>query len=137
MQRPKDIVAAIRASVPAAENFEFEVVEITEAGVRIRLPVSPAMLRLGDTVSGPTLMMLVDTAIYAALIAHVEHGRYGVTSHLNIEFLRRPDAAPLLAEACLLRVGRRQVTASVAIHSEGAEALVAYATGGYALFKPS
>lgn len=132
---PADIERMIADNVDLAEGFRFEVLDLAD-GARVKLHYNDRMLRLGGTISGPVLMMLVDTAMYAAVIAHAEHGQYGVTSHLNIEFLRRPPPAALIAEARLLRVGRRQVTGTVVIHSEGESRPVLHATGGYAVFPP-
>lgn len=132
---PADIERMIADNVDLAVGFRFEVLDLA-GGATVKLHYSERMLRLGGTISGPVLMMLVDTAMYAAVIAHAEHGQYGVTSHLNIEFLRRPPPADLIAEATLLRIGRRQVTATVAIRSEGDARPLLHATGGYALFPP-
>lgn len=131
-----DVQAAIMRNVGAALGFEFEVLALPEDGAEVRIPFRENMVRLGGTVSGPILMAAVDTALYAAVVAHVEDGQYGVTSHLSIEFLNRPPPAPLRARCRILRRGRRQVTCTVAIESEGDGRLVAHATGAYALFGP-
>lgn len=127
---------AIERNVASALDFEFRLTALTEDGAEVRVPFRENMIRLGDTVSGPVLMTLVDIALYAAVVGHVEHGEYGVTSHLSIEFLNRPPRAPLRARCRILRQGRRQMTCTVAIESEGDGRLVAYATGAYALFGP-
>lgn len=129
-----EITETIRANVGMAADYDFEVVELPEAGAAVRMPVTDKMLRLGGTVAGPVLMALVDTAMYAAIIGHTDNGQFGVTSHLNIDFLRRPDGGDLLARADILRLGRRQATCAVAIEGGEERRLLAYATGGYALF---
>lgn len=130
-----DLAETIRANVGMASDFDFEVVELPDAGAVVRLPFDDGMLRLGGTVSGPVLMTLVDTAMYAAVIGHTANGQFGVTSHLNIEFLRRPEPETLRARANILRMGRRQVSCAVAIEDEREQRLLAYATGAYALFQ--
>lgn len=129
-----EVAGAIRDNAGVAGDFDVEVLSLADAGAEVRLPVDERMLRLGGTVSGPVLMTLVDTAMYAAVLGHVERGAYGVTSHLSIEFLRRPPPEALRARADILRRGRRQVTATVAITSEAESRLVVHATGAYALF---
>lgn len=124
----------IRSNVGMAMDFDFEIAELRDHGAVVRLPVAEKMLRLGGTVSGPVLMTLVDTAMYAAIIGHAENGQFGVTSHLNIEFLRRPGPGNLLARAEILRMGRRQVSCAVSIENEDDGRLLAHATGAYALF---
>lgn len=131
-----DVEAAISRNVASALGFEFEVTALPEEGAEVRMPFRDNMTRLGGTVSGPVLMTLVDIALYAAVVGHVEHGEYGVTGHLSIDFLNRPPQAPLRARCRILRRGRRQVTCTVAIESEGDGRLVAHATGAYALFGP-
>lgn len=129
------IADTIRTNVGVAADFDFEVVGLPDAGAEIRLPFADKMQRLGGTVSGPVLMTLVDTAMYAAVIGHVVNGEFGVTSHLNIEFLRRPGPETLRARAEILRQGRRQVACAVAVEDEAERRLLAYATGVYALFQ--
>jgi acyl-coenzyme A thioesterase PaaI-like protein len=56
-----------------------------------------------------------------------------VTSNLNINFLLRPDVADTIAEAGIVRLGRRLAYADVALLTAGKPDLVAHATGTYAL----
>jgi len=87
-------------------------------------------------VSGPTLMMVADTAVYLALLARDRDNVAAVTSDLHMRFLRRPaQDADLLADARLLRVGRTLATATVDLLSDGPDGpvLVAHATVAYGL----
>lgn len=99
---------------------------------RIRLHVENTLLRPGGTVSGPSMMLLADTAVYAALLAEDANAGDAVTSNFNISFLRRPRPADLIAEAELLSVGRRLVVGEVHLRSKGDENLLAQATVTYA-----
>jgi acyl-coenzyme A thioesterase PaaI-like protein len=56
-----------------------------------------------------------------------------VTTHLSINFLRRPTAADLIAEAKLMKLGKRLAVGEVAIRSVGEEELVAHATSTYSV----
>jgi len=127
-----DIQAMIRSQVGVAVAPEFVVDSIFDDGAQITLAVGPEMARLGDTVSGPVLMTAADAAMYAAIIAHVPDGQNAVTSHLNIEFLKRPPLAGLRARAIILRVGRRSVACRVELYTAGEQRLVAHVTGAYA-----
>jgi len=100
----------------------------------VRQPVDDSHLRPGGTVSGPTMMAVADTAAYVAILSHIGIVPLAVTSNLNINFLRKPDAGKaLLARSTLLHLGRRSVLAEVRIYSEGhlekpvAHAIVTYA----------
>lgn len=54
-------------------------------------------LRPGGTISGPTMMALVDLAAYAVILAHIGPVALAVTTNLNINFLRKPEPGDLLA----------------------------------------
>jgi acyl-coenzyme A thioesterase PaaI-like protein len=56
-----------------------------------------------------------------------------VTINLNINFLRKPAQHDLLAEARLLRLGRRLATGEVTIRSDGEELPVAHVTSTYSI----
>ncbi|MDA3922434.1 MAG: PaaI family thioesterase [Salinisphaera sp.] len=134
MKKPTlDVIqATIRAHVGVVASPEFVVEQIFEDGAQVVLGHAPGMSRLGDTVSGPVLMTLADAAIYAAIIAHVPDGENAVTSHLNIEFLRRPPLADLRARAFILRAGRRSVTCRAELFSGDDAKPVAHVTAAYA-----
>jgi uncharacterized protein (TIGR00369 family) len=91
-------------------------------------------MRAGGTVSGPAMMMLADYALYAVIMSVAENGEGAVTSNLNTTFLRRPKPAAVIAEARLIRCGKRLAYGEVTMFSEGdEEEPVAHATGTYAL----
>lgn len=127
-----DVEAIIRRNVGAAAQPEFQVCAIGDQQAEVRLPYTPGMTRLGDTISGPVLMLAADAAMYAAIVAHVPDGEYAVTSHFHIDFLRRPQAADVLARAHILRAGRRSVTCRVELFSRDFDNLVAHVSGAYA-----
>jgi uncharacterized protein (TIGR00369 family) len=100
----------------------------------VRFPIGAEDLRPGGTVSGPTMMALADTALYVAILGHIGIVPLAVTTHLNIDFLRRPAAdRSLLAKCTLLKVGRTLAVGHVLIYSEGMDDPVAQATGSYAI----
>ncbi len=99
----------------------------------LRLTVADEHLRPGGTVSGPTMMGLADTAIYVAILANVGPVAAAVTTNLNANFLRRPPVRDLLADARLLKVGRRLAVGEVSIHTDGDAEPVAHVTATYSL----
>lgn len=126
------VEAIVRRNVGVATQPHFEVSAIGHGYAELRLPFDPGMTRLGETISGPVLMTAGDAAMYAAIIAHVPDGEYAVTSHFHIDFLRRPQAADVLARAHILRAGRRSVTCRVELFSQDFDTLVAHVSGAYA-----
>jgi uncharacterized protein (TIGR00369 family) len=108
------------------------VVEIAPGRVRLLLAANPRQLRPGGVVGGPAQMTTADVAMYALVLAHVGKVAMAVTTSLTIHFLRPAVAGDLVAEARLLKLGRRIVTGQVTLWTEEpdrpcAEAMVAYA----------
>ena len=107
----------------------------------LRFRVGEEHLRPGGTVSGPTLMTLADTATYLLLVSRegvlATDGKpsaaaRSVTTSLAIHFLRRPAAGDVVAEARLLKAGKRLSVVEVFLRSSGSEDAVAHATVTYA-----
>jgi uncharacterized protein (TIGR00369 family) len=99
----------------------------------LRLPFDRSFLRPGGTISGPTMMLLTDVAMYIAVLSAVGWVPLAVTTQLNIHFLRKPEPRDLLAQARLLRVGRRLAVGEVTIRAEGNDEPVSHATSSYAI----
>ena len=97
----------------------------------VRYRIGQRQLRPGGTVMGPAMMLLADTAMYAALLGADRRATRAVTSQLNISFLRRPPPRDLLADAEVLRIGRQLSVGEVRLRTEGEEAVVAHATVTY------
>lgn len=125
------IQATIRAGLPAASGTHVEA--ITADGARVRIAVDDSMKRPGNTVSGPALFGAADTAMYAAILAHAGTDVLAVTTDTTIHFLRKPPIADVIAEARIIKLGKRLVVCAVEIRSVGSDALVAHATGTYSL----
>ena len=118
------------------EHFPQGVGTVEEVGhrtARMRLSTSDEHLRPGGTVSGPTMMGLADCAMYAALLGEIGPVPLAVTTNLNINFLHRPRPGDIIAEARLLKVGKRLAVGEVSIYSEGIEDPVAHVTTTYSI----
>jgi uncharacterized protein (TIGR00369 family) len=102
-------------------------------GARVRQAFGPQMLRPGGTVSGPTMMALTDFTMYVAVLSAIGWKPLSVTTQLNINFLRKPRRAGLIAEGRLLKLGKQLVVGEVTILSEGNDKAVAHATATYAI----
>ncbi len=130
----KQVEALIRQGVPMAEDIDLRIERLDEAGALARVPFQPKLVRPGGTLSGPTIMALSDAAMYAVVLGRLGRVEMAVTSNLNINFLARPQAVDLLADARILRLSRRQAVCEVSLYSQGGEdELVAHVTGTYAL----
>ncbi|MBI1205419.1 MAG: hotdog fold thioesterase [Rhodopseudomonas sp.] len=101
--------------------------------VRIRKAFHEDHLRPGGTISGPTMMELADFAMYVAVFSAVGAQALAVTTNLNINFLRKPAQADLIAEARLMKVGKRLAVGEVSLYSDGEDEPVAHVTSTYSL----
>ncbi len=101
--------------------------------IRVRWRFEESALRPGGTVSGPTMMELADFAMYVAVFSAIGPQPLAVTTNLNINFLRKPTRADLLADARLMKVGKRLAVGEVTIYSEGTEEPVAHVTATYSI----
>jgi uncharacterized protein (TIGR00369 family) len=109
-------------------------IEHVEYGIaRVRKAFNPNSLRPGGTISGPTMMGLADFALYVAIFATIGPQTLAVTTNLNINFLRKPEQADLIAEARLMKVGKRLVIGEVTIHADGNHEPVAHVTATYSV----
>lgn len=111
----------------------YRVEEVTSVGVRLLVDADQVVIRPGGIVSGPTMMMLADAAAWMATMSRIGPVLLAVTSNLSIEFLRKPAPGALIAEATLLRLGRRQSVTTVHLRSASTGSLVAHATVTYAI----
>ncbi len=123
---------------------EYVVEETGPMFARLRLRFSERRLRPGGTISGPTMFELADVALYAAIIAqmgvgddpaiaHLSQGALTVTTNLNINFLRRPAPGDLIADARLMKLGRRLAVGEAWLHGQGSVEPVAHATATYSI----
>ncbi|MUH57804.1 MAG: hotdog fold thioesterase [Actinobacteria bacterium] len=106
--------------------------EVTSDGVTVRYLVNERNARPGGTLSGPTMMMLADTAAWVAIMSRVGPELLAVTTSLTINFLRKPSISDLVAEATLDKLGRKLGVVSVRLYSSDTRDLVATSSVTYA-----
>nr|WP_305123290.1 PaaI family thioesterase [Roseomonas sp. GC11] len=111
-----------------AAEWGIEVVSAGAGAAVLRLPPRAALLRPGPTVSGPALMGLADIAIWAAAMADTEGEQDALTGTLTASFLRPAGSGAVLAEARLVRQGRRTLYAEVWLRAEGSAQPCAHVT---------
>ena len=106
---------------------------VWERGCRVRQAFRQRSVRPGGTISGPTMMALADFAMYVAVLAAIGPVPLAVTINLNINFLRKAAPRDLIAEARLLKLGKRLATGEVTICSQGETEPVAHVTSTYSI----
>ena len=134
----EQLQALIVAAFPKSRSGKVMCVEAAELGwVRTRVPFSSAMIRPGNVLSGPSLMLAADTAMYVAVLAHAGPALMAVTSDMQLRFINKALPGDLLATARILKWGRRQVVMECTVASSAAPEVIAlHSTGSYALPEP-
>ncbi len=124
-----DFLESVWPGVTAALTIE----DVAARQARVRSTVSADRLRPGGIVSGPVLMALADTAVWVAVLSVIGPVAMTVTVDLTIHFLRPAPPADVVADARLLKIGRRLAVGDVLLYSDGAPDPVAQATVTYAI----
>jgi len=121
--------------LPFAKTMGFELEQITDTGVTMRAHYSEDFLRPGGTVSGPVMMGLADAAMYALVLSRIGPVELAVTTNLSINFLRKPNPGDLIAEARMLKLGKRLAVGEVHLYSDGQsrDEAVAHVTATYSI----
>ena len=113
---------------------DFEILEISEFGSRVRLKVTFRHLRPGNTVSGPAIFSLVDCTAYMAILAKLGKEALAVTTNCSIDFMRKPSGqTDLIANCEILKFGTTLVVADAKVYSEDTEKPVARASITYSI----
>jgi uncharacterized protein (TIGR00369 family) len=110
-----------------------ELVDVALDHVRMRLAPHPSMLRPGGIISGPAQVALIDVAAYAVILAHIGPVEMAVTSTMSVNFLRACKAEVMMADARILKLGRRIATVDVRVWQQTEDRVIAQATLGYAI----
>jgi uncharacterized protein (TIGR00369 family) len=106
---------------------------IGDGDARLRLPYATASLRPGGSISGPTIMGLADATMYAALLGRIGLVKMALTTNFNMNFLRLPPPADLIAEGRVIKAGKRLAVLEVTVFTDGEADPVAHATGTYSI----
>jgi uncharacterized protein (TIGR00369 family) len=133
-----EVEALLRAELPQVFN-DISGIAIEDAwhgGARLRQAWREALVRPGGTISGATMMALADYAMYVAVLASIGPVPLAVTTNLNINFLRKPGRGDLIAEAKLMKLGKRLAVGEVNLYAAGSDDLVAHVTATYSIPAP-
>ena len=130
-------VAAFNAMCERESNmielYGFETEEIGFGSARMRMPAGDRHVRPGGTISGPAQVALADFALYAAVLGAVGPVPLAVTTNLSVHFLRKPAPGALMAEARLIKIGKRLAVGEVFLRSNGLDDPVSHVTGTYSI----
>ena len=128
-----ELEALTRDTLPFAGTYGFKVEALGQGKATVRAPYADSFLRPGGTISGPVMMGLADYAMYAAILSQIGRVEQAVTTNLNINFLRRPEPGDLLAEATVIKLGKRLAVGEVELYIDGDDDMVAHVTSTYSI----
>ena len=131
----EEIEALLSAEFPQAffPGCGLSLDRVAYGDVRVRRAYHEDHLRPGGTISGPTMMELADFAMYVAVFSAIGAQPLAVTTNLNINFLRKPAQTDLIADARLMKVGKRLAVGEVTLYSAGSDQPVAHVTSTYSI----
>ena len=130
---PAELHKFLDEHFPQVADLDLGIEHLDDTTIRVRLPTTERHLRPGGTVSGPTLVWLVDLSFYLLIMGRLGPVAMAVTTNLNIDFMRKPEPADLLGEGRLMKLGRSLAVGDFTIWSEGKKEPVAHATVTYSI----
>lgn len=114
-------------------DLRVEAVGENSVRVRVRMPHSERLVRIGGTICGQALMAFADTVTVLAISAAAGGFRPMTTVGQTISFMKPVSGVDALAEARVLRLGKTLAFAEVAIRADGRDELVAHVSTTYAI----
>ena len=130
---PAELLKFLEENFPQSAHLGLAIEHLDDKTIRLRLPTHERHLRPGGTISGPTLMWLVDCGFYLLIMGQLGPVALAVTTNLNINFMRKPEAVDLIGEGRLLKLGKTLAVGYFTIWSDGKKDPVAHATVTYAI----
>lgn len=132
LMTPDDLHRFLREEFPQAPPG-ITVESVDDTTIRVRQQTKDHHLRPGGTISGPTLMAMVDCGFYLLLLSRLGPVALAVTTNLNINFMRKPEPGHLVGEGRLLKLGKSLAVGDFTIWNEGETDPVAHATVTYSI----
>lgn len=134
----KEVEKIIIQNLPLIDHHNEVVEEVVSNSIRVRLPFKPDFMGTepwqdgdGEVFSGPMVMGFADTAMYCCVMAAMGADVIPVMANLNITFLRPTRASDLIAEARIVRRGRRLHYLECWLTSDGEDEPCAHITSTY------
>jgi len=125
--------ARVRAAfgrVAYARFLGLELCETANGHAAICLDVRDDLKQNHGVVHGGAIASLIDTASAFAILALLEENEKVTTTDLTIQYLRPVTSGRIIAEAKIVRAGRRRFVVRVDV--QNGDALIATAITGYA-----
>lgn len=125
-----------RELVPIIELLGLRIQSVEHGLVRVRIEYRDEFVRPGGSIAGAVLLAAADFAVWGCILSVMGRTDLTMTTNLNFNFLRRPALSDVIAEAKLLKLGRRLAVGEVQLYSnfgEDHESLIGHATCTYSV----
>jgi len=122
-------VRAAFGRVAYARFLGLELCETESGRTAICLDVRDDLKQNHGVVHGGAIASLIDTASAFAILAVIEENEKVTTTDLTIQYLRPATSGRIVAEAKIVRAGRRRFVVTVDV--QNGDALIATAMTGY------
>ena len=123
----------LERTLPQADLHGLIVEEARDQDVRLRFPFASHFMGPSDIFSGPALLSFTDTALFAAVQASVGPAQLGLTSNLNVTFLRPAQVADVIAVSRVVRRAKSVAHAEAWLFSHAVVEPMLHATATLAL----
>jgi len=127
-----DMRAFLAADFPQV-SAHYEIRDLPSMGAIVGKPFDAQNIRPGGTLSGPSIFELADIAFYVATLAMIGPKALTVTTNASINFMRKPEATGMWAEARILKLGKTLVVGDVLMYSDALAKPVAHANITYSI----
>ena len=125
-----------RELVPIIEILGLHTERVEHGRVLVRIECRDEFVRPGGSIAGPCLMAAADYAVWGCILSVMGRTDLTMTSNLNFNFLRPPAMSDVIADATLLKLGRRLAVGEVRLYSNYErpnQSLVGQATCTYSI----
>ena len=128
-ERAEEIHKAI-GNIPFAKLLGIELVEIALGRAKLSLTIKDDLKRNYGIVHGGAIASLIDSATAFATLSLLEAGQRTTTIDMTVQFLRPLSSGHAIAEAKVVRAGRRIFSVSADVYDDN-QNLVATALSTY------
>ncbi len=108
-----------RDFAPFIRAMNIEPLEVTDDGMRFRLPENPDLVRGGNILCGQAIASMADTIAVLALFAHNAEQRLLTTVDMNVQFLRPLFLGDVEAMTYIQSNGKRMANVRVEFRQVG------------------
>ena len=112
---------------------KINILKLANSSASVKLITTKSDLRPGGTLSGPSMFLLADVTFYIVVLSVIGKQALAVTTNCSINFMRKPEPNDLVADARILKQGRKLIVGDVLLRSESCKDVVAHASFTYSV----